>query len=61
MLHVYVESCIDFCHFNYRHHVYKKNGGKEVELKEVGPRFELRCEYIPNVKYSTDPLIFSWA
>ena len=25
-----------------RHHVYKKTGHKEVELKEVGPRFELR-------------------
>ena len=27
----------------YRHHVYKKSGHKEIELKEVGPRFELRC------------------
>ncbi len=24
--------------------MYKKSGVKEVELKEVGPRFELRCE-----------------
>lgn len=24
--------------------MYKKSGGKEVELKEVGPRFELRCK-----------------
>ena len=31
--------------FDCRHHVYKKTGGKEVELKEVGPRFELRCEH----------------
>jgi len=23
--------------------VYKKSGHKDVELKEVGPRFELRC------------------
>ena len=28
-----------------RHHVYKKTGPKEVELKEVGPRFELKCAY----------------
>ena len=27
----------------HRHHVYKKSGHKDVELKEVGPRFELRC------------------
>ena len=27
-----------------RHHVYKKSGASEVELKEVGPRFELRGE-----------------
>ena len=27
---------------DYRHHIYKKAGPKEVELKEVGPRFELR-------------------
>jgi hypothetical protein len=27
----------------YRHHIYEKQGGpKSVELKEIGPRFELR-------------------
>jgi hypothetical protein len=27
----------------YRHHVYEKHGGpKSIELKEVGPRFEMR-------------------
>jgi len=27
----------------YRHHIYEKHGGpKSVELKEIGPRFELR-------------------
>ncbi len=25
-----------------RHHVYKKNGPKDVDLMEVGPRFELK-------------------
>lgn len=29
-------------HISFRHHVYKKTGPKEVELKEVGPRFELK-------------------
>ncbi|XP_065912679.1 U3 small nucleolar ribonucleoprotein protein IMP4-like [Dysidea avara] len=29
-------------YISFRHHVYKKNGHKDVELKEVGPRFELR-------------------
>ena len=29
----------DYIHF--RHHVYQKNG-KEIELKEVGPRFEMK-------------------
>lgn len=29
--------------FTYRHHIYEKHGGpKSIELKEVGPRFELR-------------------
>ncbi|CAG0881681.1 unnamed protein product [Cyprideis torosa] len=26
----------------FRHHTYKKGEGKEIELKEVGPRFQLR-------------------
>lgn len=29
-------------YISFRHHVYKKAGPKEVELKEVGPRFELK-------------------
>lgn len=29
-------------YISFRHHVYKKSGHKDVELKEVGPRFELR-------------------
>lgn len=29
-------------YISFRHHVYKKTGASEVELKEVGPRFELR-------------------
>ena len=27
---------------SFRHHMYNKTGYKEVELKEVGPRFEMR-------------------
>ena len=30
--------------FTDRHHVYKKGEGKEIDLKEVGPRFEMKCE-----------------
>jgi U3 small nucleolar ribonucleoprotein protein IMP4 len=30
---------------SYRHHTYKKGeAGKGIELKEVGPRFQLRCK-----------------
>ena len=28
----------------YRHHTFKKSNGKDVELKEVGPRFEMKCK-----------------
>ena len=35
--------CIIYTNNGCRHHVYKKNGPKDVELKEVGPRFEMRC------------------
>lgn len=29
-----------------RHHVYKKTeNGKDIELQEVGPRFEMKSEY----------------
>lgn len=34
-------------YISFRHHVYEKHGGpKSVELKEVGPRFELRLYQI---------------
>ena len=30
---------------SFRHHNFKKvDGGKDIELKEVGPRFQLRWE-----------------
>ncbi len=32
--------------FPCRHHVYKKDGPKEIDLKEVGPRFEMRLYQI---------------
>ena len=39
----------------FRHHVYKKvEGGKNIELTEVGPRFEMKCmwlNYIINLSY----------
>lgn len=31
--------------FLHRHHVYKKTDHRNVELTEVGPRFELKCEF----------------
>ena len=31
---------------SFRHHTYKKGeGGKGIEMKEVGPRFQLRCKF----------------
>ncbi|KAF9615888.1 hypothetical protein IFM89_026814 [Coptis chinensis] len=34
---------LKICMANFRHHVYEKHGGpKSLELKEVGPRFEMR-------------------
>ena len=33
---------------SYRHHTYKKGeAGKGIELKEVGPRFQLRRKLFP--------------
>lgn len=29
----------------YRHHTYKKTDHKNIELTEVGPRFEMKCTY----------------
>lgn len=32
----------------YRHHIYEQQGGvKSIELKEIGPRFELRLYQVP--------------
>ncbi|KAF9688757.1 hypothetical protein SADUNF_Sadunf01G0021200 [Salix dunnii] len=34
-------------HISFRHHIYEKHGGpKSVELKEIGPRFEMRLYQI---------------
>lgn len=30
-----------------RHHTYKKTDHKNIELTEVGPRFEMKCKYNP--------------
>lgn len=30
---------------NARHHTYKKTDHKNIELTEVGPRFEMKCKY----------------
>lgn len=35
-----------------RHHVYKKTDHRNVELTEVGPRFELKCEF--------GALVYAW-
>jgi hypothetical protein len=35
--------CFGWLFVMYRHHIYEKHGGpKSVELKEIGPRFEMR-------------------
>jgi U3 small nucleolar ribonucleoprotein protein IMP4 len=31
---------------SFRHHVFQKTGAKQVELKEVGPRFEMQAYQI---------------
>lgn len=39
-------NCSKYC----RHHVYEKQGGpKSIELKEIGPRFELRLYQVSMV------------
>lgn len=41
---------IVFVYFFFRHHVYKKvEGGKDIELEEVGPRFEMKSKWISNI------------
>lgn len=30
--------------FDYRHHTYKKTDHRNIELTEVGPRFEMKCK-----------------
>ena len=36
-----------------RHHVYDKQGGpKSIELKEIGPRFELRLYKVVTISFS---------
>lgn len=37
-----VMQCLAFDH---RHHTYKKTDHKNIELNEVGPRFEMKCEW----------------
>lgn len=37
-----------YCSVRYRHHVYKKTDHKNVELTEVGPRFEMKREWLVN-------------
>lgn len=39
---------------NYRHHIYEKQGGpKSIELKEIGPRFELRLFQVVTMPFRT--------
>ena len=39
-------------YISFRHHTYKKGeGGKGVEMKEVGPRFQLRCKCQRTIHY----------
>lgn len=49
-------------HFTpFRHHVFVKTGHKEVQLAEVGPRFEMKrqsCPFsAPSVSFSTKALL----
>jgi hypothetical protein len=52
-IHIYMQVSFanksDFISF--RHHMYKKTGYKEVELKEVGPRFEMRLFQVTRLIY----------
>lgn len=37
----------------HRHHIYKKTeNGRDIELNEVGPRFEMKGEYVKLHKMS---------
>jgi len=35
-----------YCLLLPRHHVYKKLDHKNIELSEVGPRFEMKCKFL---------------
>jgi rRNA maturation protein Rpf1 len=38
----------------FRHHIYEKHGGpKSVELKEIGPRFEMRLYQVSLISISS--------
>lgn len=42
-----------------RHHVYEKRGGpKSIELKEVGPRFEMRLYQVSNWLFVQQLILF---
>jgi len=45
----------------YRHHIYEKQAGpKSVELKEIGPRFELRLYQVcVAIKFTIDRFVVS--
>ena len=42
-----IEKNVSYLHFDFlsfrRHHVYKKKEG-QIELTELGPRFEMKCK-----------------
>ncbi|KAL3324713.1 hypothetical protein AABB24_038694 [Solanum stoloniferum] len=48
-------------YISFRHHVYEKHGGpKSIELKEVGPRFELRLYQIKLGTMDQDEAQIEW-
>ena len=56
-----VRICFSFeiVSVTYRHHIYEKNGSpKSIELKEIGPRFELRLYQVCiTIKLTIDCLL----
>lgn len=59
----HVLLCFSFNNLRtYRHHIYEKPGGpKSIELKEIGPRFELKLFKVSALPITAQPNIaFNW-
>ena len=54
--HPFCPKMITFSSYGiiYRHHIYEKHGGpKSLELKEIGPRFEMRLYQVSIITISS--------